>query len=241
MSFSDYNPHDRYRKRAAARTANIVVGLAVVFFIFGLGFWFGNQNAGQQEKILRERVKSMTVQAEEMEQSLIDMRSEAQTAGMRYEQLKKMYDEQLPEGAVQDLVAILRKQLEEGRDPERLAFLIRSARPPRNCSEIQTRRFVVSTPTSQGPQSKISVADGSIIVSGSGVSAKNENGQPEAWFDPTRAVSVDFKALSGEVDKKKGTFPIHHSMVVGAREFRFTVTDGARSFAKVTYDSCDYP
>ncbi len=241
MSLSDYNPHDRYRKRAAARTASFMVGTFILLLIFGTGFWFGMQTAGQQEKILRQRVKSMSTQAEEMEQSLIDMRSEAQTASMRYEQLKKIYDEQLPEGPVRDLVALLRKQLQEGRDPERLAFLIRSARPPSNCSEIDTKRFVVSTPTSQGPTSKISVADGSIIVSGNGASARNENGQPEAWFDPSRAVSVDFKALSGEVDRKEGTFPIHHSMVVGAREYRFTVTDGARSFAKVTYDSCDYP
>ena len=241
MSFSYYNPNDRYRRRASARMANFFTVSFLIILIFSVGFWFGKQNAGQQEKILKERVKSMEAESEKMEQALIDMRSEAQTATMRYDQLKETYDEQLPEGAVRDLVALLHKQLKEGRDPERLAFLIRSARPPRNCSEIATRRFVVSTPTNKAPQSKISVADGAITVTGSGKSARNSQGQPEAWFDPAQSVSVEFKALSGEVDRKKGTFPIHHSMVVGAREYRFTVTDGARSFAKVTYDSCDYP
>ena len=241
MSLSYYNPNDRYRKRAAARMANFLTVSFLVLLIFGVGFWFGKQNAGQQEKILKERVKSMAQQAEEMEQALIDMRSESQTATMRYEQLKETYDTQLPEGPIRDLLALVQKQLEEGRDPERLAFLIRSARPPRNCSDIQTRRFVVATPTNKAPQSKISVADGAITVSGSGLSAKNDKGQPEAWFDSSRAVSLEFRGLDGQVEKKKGTFPLHQSMVVGAREYRFTVTDGARSFAKVTYDSCDYP
>jgi len=241
MSLSYYNPNDRYRRRAASRMTSFFTSCFLILMIFGAGVWFGKQNAGQQERILRDRVKNMTAQSEEMEQALIDMRSEAQTATMRYDQLKETYDEQLPEGPMRDLLALVQKQLAEGRDPERLAFLIRSARPPRNCSEIETRRFVVATPTNNAPQSKISVADGAITVTGSGDAARNDKGQPEAWFDSSRALQIEFRGLDGQVEKKKGTFPIHQSMVVGAREYRFTVTDGARSFAKVTYDSCDYP
>ena len=241
MSLSNYNPHDRYRRRAATRTTNFMTACFIVLLIFVVGFWFGKQNAGQQERILKKRVDALTEQNQEMEQSLVEMRSEAQTAGMRYEQLKTTYDEEVPEGPVRELLSLVRKQLEEGRDPERLAFLIRSARPPRNCSDIETRRFVVATPTNKGPQSSISVADGAITVSGSGVSARNDKGNPEAWFDSTKAVTLGFKGLDGVSEKKKGVFPLHHSMVVGAREYRFTVTQGARSFAKVTYDSCDYP
>ena len=241
MSFSDYNPNERYRKRAAERTTSLIMALFFLVLIFFAGFWFGKQNAGQEERILSEQVKTLTAQNRELEDTLVTMRSEAQTATARYEQLKISYDEQLPEGPVRDLVELLRKQVEEGRDPERLAFLIRSARPPRNCSEIKTRRFVVATPTNQGPQSSISVADGAITVQGSGISARNDQGQPEAWFDSAKPVSVEFKGLDGQGQKKKGVFPIHHSMVLGAREYRFTVTDGARSFAKVTFDSCDYP
>ncbi|MFK7839174.1 MAG: hypothetical protein AB8B83_02490 [Bdellovibrionales bacterium] len=241
MGFSYYNPNERYRRRAAARFGNFVTMSLLVLLIFGAGFWFGKQNAGQQEKVLKGRVKTMAEEARQMEQDLIEMRSTAQTATARYEQLQATYDEQLPEGPVRELLELVRKQLDEGRDPERLSFLIRSARPPRNCSDIETRRFVVSTPTNNAPASKISVADGAITVTGNGLSARNEKGQPEAWFDSARAVGVDFKSLGGEMESKKGVFPIHHSMVVGAREYRFTITDGARSFAKVTYDSCDYP
>ena len=44
-----------------------------------------------------------------------------------------------------------------------------------------------------------------------------------------------------KTDNKAGIMPLHHSVVSGNREYRFTIEEGARSFAKVTFDSCDYP
>ena len=108
MSFSYYNPNDRYRKRAANRMTNFFVMSSIVLLIFGVGFWFGKQNAGQQERILKAEVKEMRSNKKEMEQELIDMRSEAQTATARYEQIQATYDEQLPEGPVRDLLALVR-------------------------------------------------------------------------------------------------------------------------------------
>jgi len=240
MSFSTYNPGDRYRKRATKSFMSFSFVLFVLFLFFIVGFWFGKQNAGQQERLLKAQVEEITLQNKVLENSLVETRSEAQTAVMRYDQLQKKYEEQLPEGPLRDLLSLVKAQLNEGRDPERLAFLIRSARPPRNCSEIETKRFVVSTPGNQAPQSSISVADGGVIVKASGAAVKNSDGKAEAWFDPTRSVNIEFKTLDG-VEVKKGVFPLHHSIVVGAREYRFTVSAGARSFAKVTFDSCDYP
>lgn len=209
--------------------------------VVATGFWFGKESVGHNERVLKSNIKELEATNAALEESLIEQRSQAQTATTRFEQLQEQYKAVVPEGPVQDLLTLLRKQLEEGRDPERLAFLIRSARPPRNCSEPETKRFVVSTPANAAPQSKISVADGRIVVTGLGVSAKSEQGQPEAWYDPTREVALEFYELGGNKVEKKGIFPLHYSMVVGSKEYRFTVTDGARSFAKVTFDSCDYP
>ena len=86
----------------------------------------------------------------------------------------------------------------------------------------------------------VSVADDLVLVSGTGVSAKNTKGQPEAWYDPAQQVTVRFK--NGEVaETKKGILPLRHSIIVNNREYRFTVEEGSRSFAKVVYDSCAYP
>lgn len=241
MSFSYYDPNERYRKRAAGQFSSFLMAFIVLASIFGVGFWFGGENAVQEEKILAARVAVLEKERAAIEQELVEVRSTAQTATARYEQLRETYEEELPEGAVQELLSLVRKQLEEGRSPERLAFLIRSARPPRNCSETKSKRFIVGTPANQGPQSKVSIGDGAVLIKGDGVSARNKNGSPEAWYNPGRAVALEFTSLEGNKETKKGTLPLHHSMVVGNREHRFTISEGARSFAKVTFDSCDYP
>ena len=141
---------------------------------------------------------------------------------------------------MQDLVTLVREQLEQGMDAERLSFVIRSARPPTGCSEPQSKRFVIKTPAYSGPDSVTSVADGKIKVSGVGKSAKNAKGLPEAWYDPSKSIDIYF--VNGEKrEVKKGTLPIRYSTVVGNREYRFTIEKGPRSFAKVVYDSCAYP
>ena len=241
MSFSSYNPNERYRRRAAGQLGGFIVARCVLALAVTVGFWIGYERAGQSEGSLREKLEERQALNTALENEMVEIRSEAQTAMMRYEQLQQDYQEKVPDEAVEELLALVRSQIEEGRDPERLAFLIRSARPPRNCSEIETKRFVVSTAVNQGPDSQITLADGAIVIKGSGVSARNDAGKPEAWYDPSQRVSLEFITLGGKAETKKGVFPIHHSVVSGDREYRFTVSEGARSFAKVTFDSCDYP
>ena len=241
MSLNYYNPHERYRKRAADRIGGFVIACTIIGLIFGFGFWLGQERARYGAGAIKQKAEQLELQNHALEQEAVELRSQAQSAMMRYEQLQKTYEETVPEGPMRDLLDLLRKQLEEGRDPERLAFLIRSARPPRNCSEIETKRFVVSTPSYQGPDSEITLADGSIVITGEGVSATNDKGQAEAWYDPNKTVNLKFTTVGGQAERKSGVLPLHHSVVVSDREYRFTISDGARSFAKVTFDSCDYP
>jgi hypothetical protein len=241
MLISSYNPQDRYRRKAADRMAGVFTVILLVVLSFATGFWLGKKNAGYQERVLGEQVASLNSTQTEMQDTITQLRAETQTAIARHDQLQTLYNETVPEGPMQDLVTLLKRQVDEGRDPERLSFLIRSARPPRNCSVPQTRRFIVSTPTYKGPASKVSVADGALVIKGRGASAKNIKGQPEAWYDPSKKVNLDFVTLGGVKEAKGGVMPIHHSVVIADREYRLTVTDGARSFAKVTFDSCDYP
>jgi hypothetical protein len=103
------------------------------------------------------------------------------------------------------------------------------------------KRFVVSTPAYKGPKSEITIAEGALVMRASGVSSTNASGQPEAWFDPTQEVTFEFTMQGGAVETKSGVMPFNHSIVVGNREYRLAISEGARSFAKVTLDSCDYP
>ena len=240
MRISSYNPQDRYRRRSSERMTAFMVVIGVLGLAFVTGIWFGKQNAGQQERSLKKQLKTLQTEHQELQDTLTEARAEAQTAQARYDQLQETYKEVLPEGPMQELAALVKQQLDEGRSPERLKFLIRSARPPRGCTEPEIKRFVVSTPSYDGPKSRIGLANGALQVTASGDSAMSANGKPEAWYDPSKKVKVEFTGPEGST-AKSGIMPLRHSMVVDNREYRITVDAGARSFAKVTFDSCDYP
>lgn len=245
MMISPYNPYDRYRRRASSRLA----GVLGVFIFMGLscafGYWLGGQTTANRAVYLQSQLEEQLKIGEQLQSHVTELSAEAQTANTRYEQLQATVAETIPEGPMQDLITILRKQLDEGMDPQRLEFVIRSARPPRNCTEPETKRFVISTPANTGPDSQIEIADGAIVIKGTGISAANSKGQKEAWYDSSKAVTIEFIVEPGtesaRTDKKVKTMPLHHSVVLGNREYRFTVEEGAQSFARVTFDSCDYP
>jgi len=240
MSFSPYNPNDRYRQRAAQRTTNFLVGVFVFGLVFAGGFWLGGMRAKQNTYILEEENRSLATERDTIQEEMTVLRAETQTASVRLEQIKTDYDELLSEGPMKNLLVLIRKQLEGGVAAERLESVILSARPPQNCSEPDHKRFVVDTPVYKGPKSQSSIAGGVVKISGEGVSAQNAQGQKEAWFDVSQPVKLTFKN-SMEAKTKEGMLPLYYSMVVEDKEYRFTVSEGEKSFAKVTYDFCDYP
>ncbi len=241
MSLSSYNPHERYRQRATQRMMSALLALFFMFCSGVFGVWLGRMNASQEMAALQSAQEESVLQRNDLQEAVTRLRAEVQTAHTRFERLQDSYEETIPEGPMRDLVMLIKEQLDEGMDPVRLELAVRSARPPDNCTDPETRRFVVSTPAYQGPESMISLAEGALSISAAGSSARNDKGQSEAWYDPSRMIDLVFTSADGEQEKKKGTLPLHHSVIVGEREYRFTISEGARSFAKVTFDSCDYP
>lgn len=241
MTFSTYNPNERYRQRAARRTSNVIAFLFLFSIFGGIGYWGGGIGAQQQISILREEKRILLEENNKIQEEKIELRAEAQTANVRLEQLRATYEELLSDGPLRDLVTLVRQQIEQGIDVNRLESVILSARPPQNCSDADSKRFVVLTPVYKGPESRASIEGGIVSVFGSGVSAKSEDGKSEAWFDPAQPVEITFRTQTGKAEVKKGVLPIRNSVVVRDKEYRFTVSVGAKSFAKVTYDFCDYP
>ncbi len=241
MSISPYDPGDRYRRRSAQRTVGVFMFLIFIGVTVGIGVWLGRMKSQQSLYIYQEKNSNLVKEQEKMQDEVTALRAEAQTAQVRLEQLKASYEELLSEGAMQDLLELLRQQLEKGVDPNRLHSVILSARPPQNCSDAKNKRFVVITPVYNGPSSIASIGKGAVSISGVGSSAQNSKGQAEAWFDPGQPVKLTFKGRGGKDQLKQGMLPIYHSVAVGDKEYRFTITEGTKSFAKVTYDYCDYP
>lgn len=240
MTLSSYNPHNRYRERSKHRMTNAISMILVIALSSCVGFWMGKQYGVEKVISQKDLVEELTRERNLLQNSLTELRAEAQTANTRYEQIKAEYNALMPEGPMQDLTRLVREQLTQGMAPDRLAFVIKSARPPTDCTDPETKRFVVSTPTYTGPASNVVIADSGIVISGKGSSAFNKDGKAEAWFDPAQNVEITFSSPAGQ-EVKKGIFPIRHSVVVGSREYRFTIEEGAKSFAKVVFDSCAYP
>jgi len=237
---NSYNPSARYKNRAMQKLTNMISMTIVIALSASVGFWMGKQYGVEKFISMKDQVTQLTNERNTLQQNVTDLRAEAQTANTRYEQIKAEYNAVLPEGPMQDLTKLVREQLTQGMAPERLAFVIKSARPPTDCSEPETKRFVVSTPSYTGPDSNVAVADGAVLITGKGAASVNKDGKAEAWFDPAQSVSIKFTA-NGKDEVKTGPLPIRNSIVAGGREYRFTIEEGAKSFAKVVFDSCAYP
>lgn len=241
MSFGSYDSGARYRRLARERTRrNIITMILLGVFAFS-GYWYGGSSAKSRIVALDHDLQTMAADKAELEKQVTSLRAQLQTAGVHYKQLEEKYAAEVPQGDLKKLTDLARKRLNEGANLERLEFVIQSAAPPRNCNESETKRFVIRTPVYQGPKSAVTIGDGLLAITGEGISALNEEGKPEAWYDPGKAVTVRFTGLGGKNFEKTEVLPMHHSMVINDREYRFTISQGTRSFAKVTYDSCAYP
>ncbi|MEM6811020.1 MAG: hypothetical protein AAF549_00980 [Pseudomonadota bacterium] len=239
MSIHQYNPNSRYKERAFNRFANGLRTFAIISVVLLFGFWVGKQYGAERIIALEETLQKVEDQRDSLEEEMTQYNAAAKTATTRFEQLQAEVESILPAGPMQDLVTLLREQLDNGTDPERLSFVIRSARPPTGCVDPDSKRFVVSTPTNPAPKSSVLIAD-KLTITAVGEPAVGENGAKEAWYNPAKTVSVSFQ-IDDKVEKKTGILPLRHSLVIDEREYRFTIEKGARSFAKVVFDSCDYP
>lgn len=241
MTYGSYNPGARYRQRSQRRMVSLLTTFLFLLLFFGLGYWIGVLSTGQNIYILQQQKEDAEQRAEQLQNDLTQARADAQTADIRLEQVKASYNEILSEGPMQEMVVMLKKQVEAGVDPARLQSVILSARPPKNCSEPQSKRFLIVTPVYSGPESRISIESGLIAITGMGESAKNDKNEKEAWFDPAKPVQIEFYPSGGKKSMKEGTLPLYYSLPIGDKEYRFTIAPDTKSFAKVTYDFCDYP
>lgn len=242
MTLASYNPRARYRERAAEKMRGFITLVLAACVAGVFGFLVGRQYAVQKIISLEKEVAAVTAQRQQVQDELTNLRAESQTAKIRYEAMERKILKEYPEGGpLRDVLETARAQIADGIDPKRLMLALQSARPPKNCTEPQIKRFVVNTPHYKGPASAMSVDEGQVVITASGASSKNASGSPESWFDPTQPVDVTFTPRGGVSEQRKGVLPLSMTMISGAKEYRFTVAEGARSFAKVTFDSCDYP
>ncbi len=218
---------------------------SMVFFLF-LGvtsYWTGSRLAVREVSRLQQEVDELSRGVAELGDRNAQLRTQAAEAGENAAQWQARYKAEVPTGKSRELFALLKSQIDKGADPDRVAFLVRTAADERSCdSETQTRRFLVRTPLFVGANDAVTFARNSITVTAQGASASNAEGKSEAWFDPAKPVVLKFVNPGGASSEATGALPLHHSVVRGDGEYRFSIVAGEkRGFVSVTVERCAFP
>jgi hypothetical protein len=240
MSFILRSHHDRYRQRNRESLIRTMVTLCLIGTALTCGYLFGQQRTIVAHDQMKSMMQDMQKRAHHSESAMINLRSQNETLSIELKQLKDLYNVQVPTGDMQILVDLLKEQLNKGMSVTRLSQIIKATRPPQNCSPTQSKRFILSTPAYEGPESKITFAEGTIAISGYGEATINPRGEKEAWFDAGKKVRITFSQPGGVQEIKEGILPFQHTIIRNDKEYRFSISQGPRSFVAVTSDNCDY-
>lgn len=237
------------RSRRRRRSGQPFLVLVLVLLGCGAvaaGLWYGYHVLSQD---LRDRIAALQAEtqrlddlraASERARGTLSVELEDVRAQLRY--LESRYERDVPSGDSQRLHDLAVQMLEQGVEADRLAFLIRSAQTPAACDDTaETKQFMVAVPGLPAADGRVTFADRRITVTADGQVATDDQGRVEAWYDPTRSVRVRFARLGGETEDINGPLPLHHSMVIGGDEYRFTIAAGQTGFAEATAIRCNYP
>ncbi|WP_321397182.1 hypothetical protein [Emcibacter sp.] len=204
-----------------------------VFFSALLGgITYFSYDTGQQ--IAKQNYRFAQDKFDQLEQENQHLIKELGSNKAALEQVRSL----VPNDEVKGLLQVVSDKSAEGVAIDRMSRLIGGMTTNENCAaESEAKRFVVTTLVNT-IQSSVSFERGLITIGGSGSPTLNEEGNPEAWFDPAKPVTLTFTLPGGETQDISGILPLHHSIVQGDNEYRFSMTPGRRSFVDVTLLTC---
>ncbi|MGD1876408.1 MAG: hypothetical protein ACFB13_02785 [Kiloniellaceae bacterium] len=243
MSLGLHENRQRRRRRFWWGVTKWSLALAMVLAAGAYSYRIGTQLAEREVVKAEERIAELTVEVDGLQQQSAGLATDLAKAREAITAWQARYEREVPTGFVREMMALVQDKLQAGADEERLAFLVSAADQPRSCDDRpETKRFIVTTELQAGgANDAVSFGDRAITVTALGAAARDANGNLEAWYDPEKPIDVTFTQLGGKTVTAEGTLPLHHSVVAGDDEYRFTVLPGARGFLTVTADRCDYP
>lgn len=229
----------RQRRWALAKWTLVLVGLGLAG---AFAYETGSQLARLEVTRLEKELAGLQSQLEQVQEDKRELRVALEETRDELQTWQQRYREEVPSGEPAELLRLVRQRLDDGVSAERLAFVVSKARNETTCNAGPvTRRFVVQTPLTNGAADAVAFAENTITVTANGQSAQDAQGRPEAWFDPSKPITVRFTLPGGEGSQVEGTLPLHHAIVRDGREHRFSVIAGQRAFVEVTWEGCEYP
>ena len=215
----------------------VLIGLGVV------AYQTGTLLANREVSSLRLEVENQTADITALRDENANLRQKAETALQAEAEWRGRYEAEVPTGKTLELLAMINEQMNKGADTERIEFLVGAAGKERSCDgEPRTKRFLVRTPIYEGANDAVAFANNTVIVTAQGESATDANGNREAWFDVAKPVLLRFVEPGGGGTEATGLLPLHHSVVRGDKEYRFSAVAAERQgFLSVTVERCAFP
>ncbi len=220
------------QKRRNQRIWGFVKLASILSICSGIGYYAYEIGISvAQEEILLWKSRHET-QLAENEQLKIELGQDKATV----DQLSQL----LPNEEIRSLLAVVTARANEGVEISRMETIIGGISRDANCTgETDTKRFMVLTPVSSEDVSTASFYRGLITLAGRGSPTINEDGNPEAWFDTTKEITISFMMPGGDQQEVTGVLPLYHSVVTGGSEYRFSITAGRTSFVDASVQQCE--
>ena len=228
----------RYRRRILRIGLAVTALVALAWFAYHTGLREGDAPIDGLESRITDLEAEKRAASHAAEEAQAALRGAVRDAGM----WRQRYEDEVPRGPTAGLWKLVKRKLDEGVEQERLIDVIELATNERQCdAQMTTKRIIVKTHLHGGSDTAAGFGQGRITVLGDGQSARDADRNPHAWYDPILPVTISFVTIGGDTEKVEGYLPLHHAVLVGKDEFRFTITEGTRNFASVTAQRCDYP
>ncbi|MEO1019406.1 MAG: hypothetical protein AAFY56_17195 [Pseudomonadota bacterium] len=192
---------------------------------------------------LRDRSEQLQQVGGALNERLAAARQQKLDVEAKLTALEQRYQTEVPQGMRKRFLEQIDRKIAQGVSQERLWFVIRSLSQESRCyPDIETNRILLQTPRATVPINAISFAGNRVTVTGSGSSARNEDGQPETWYDPMKAVELRFLTIAGEVSTTRGVMPLASAIVLGDQELKFMArASEVPGLAEITMQICDFP
>lgn len=154
--------------------------------------------------------------------------------------LKQAYDQVRPSDDVRDLTALLRKKLDAGMSPRRLALVLKSAETPHACQPLASRRLLMRGPRSKTASGAAQLRfDEKITLSAEEVGDNDARPQGAGSASPLK---VHFSAEGLRDVDVVGPLPIEYAIGVQGIEYHFTLTaaGNAKGWVEVVAEKCSF-
>lgn len=191
---------------------------------------------------LEKQVAALNRDLAALQQENAALLADAEAARKSQSEWQSRYQSEVPTGPSKELFDLIRDRMAAGVESRRLAFVIEATDNLRSCGKNPvTKRFLVQTPLYKGANDSVTFGGETVTVTASGANAANAEGKVEAWYDPAKPITVRFTEIGGRTTEKSGKLPLHHALVAGGSEYRFTILPGPQGFVKVSGERCKFP